>query len=133
MRIVGRIPASSTSMPRGSGDGPQPVEQRVELGLDPGEAVAAEVLGVEVDLQVEGAELGHEVRVVDGVEELEGDRGRTPVAIDQEHLLLGADAAHAGLDPPFGEHAAERVEVTQQRVHELAAVLRHGSPSAGPW
>ena len=73
------------------------------------------------------------MRVVDGVEQLERDRGRTPAAIDQEHLLLGADAAHAGFEPPFGEHALERVEVTQQRVRELAAVLRHGSPSAGPW
>ena len=103
------------------------------MRIHPGEAVATEVLWVEVDLQVECADLGHEVRVVHGIEELERDRGRAPAAIDQEHLLLGPDPAHAGFDAPLREHAAERVEVTQQRVRELAAVLRHGSPSAGPW
>ena len=105
------------------GDGSHPGEELVQLRLHGAEAVATEALRIEVELEVEGTELGREVRVVDGVEDLERDRRRLPAAVDEEHLLLGADAPHAVLDAALGEHALEGVHVAQQGVGELPAVL----------
>ena len=105
------------------GDGSHPAEELVQLRLHGAEAVATEALRIEVELEIEGTDLGHQVRVVDGVEDLERDRRRLPVAVDEEHLLLGADAAHTGLDAPFGEHAVEGMHFAQQSVGEPPAVL----------
>ena len=89
------------------------VEQLVELGVHAGEAVAAELLGVEVELEVERADLGR-VRVA-------GERGehrqrsgrRLPRGVDEEHLLLGADAPDAGLEAVVSEHHLQRLQVAQ--------------------
>jgi hypothetical protein len=98
------------------GGGSHPAEKLVQLRLQGGEAAATEALRIEVELQVEGSDLGHQVRVVDGVEDLERDRSRLPVAVDEEHLLLGADAAHHDSMRPLGEHAVEGVYLAQQGI-----------------
>jgi hypothetical protein len=98
-------------------------QELVGLALEAGEAVAAEGQRVEVELEVEARDLGHEVRVADAVEHLRDDRGRAAVGIDEEELLLGADAPHALLDHPGVDHLLERPEVLQQVLHELAELL----------
>ena len=105
------------------GDGSHPGEELVQLRLHGTEAVATKAMRIEVELEVEGTDLGHEVRVVDGVEDLERDRRRLPAAVDEEHLLLGADAPHTRLDAALGEHAVESVHLSQQGVGELPAVM----------
>ena len=113
MRIVGSVPARTTWRPAVSAATRPKVEQLVELGVHPGEAVAAELLGVEVELEVERADLGR-VRVI-------GERGehrqrsgrRLPRSVDEEHLLLGADAPDAGLEAVVGEHHLQRLQVAE--------------------
>src|SRR5262249_56183766 len=55
--------------------------------------------------------------------QLVGRAPRPARAVDQEHLLLGADPAHAGLEAVLVEHALERVHVGEDRLHECAQLL----------
>jgi len=52
-----------------------------------------------------------------------GPAPRASRTIEQEHLLLGADAADPGLEPVLGEHAFERVQIGQDGLHERAQLL----------
>ena len=91
-----------------------------ELLLHLRQAVAAEHLRVEVELEVEAAELGREVRRRPRSSSISSASARGPPArVDQEHLLLGADAAHAGLEAPLLEHPLEGAHVGEQLAGEL--------------
>ncbi len=57
------------------------------------------------------------------LEHLQRERGGPERAVDKEHLLLGADAAHAGLDAILPEEALERLHVVEQRPHERVVLL----------
>ena len=95
-------------------------QQRVELLLHLRQAAAAPHLGVEVELDVEAAELGREVVVVLEIfEDLEVVAGGSPARRHQEQLLLGADAAHAGLDSTAFEHPLDGAQVGEQLAGEL--------------
>ncbi len=89
------------------------------------------------------AELGREVRIVERRSSTCGRRGRrTPAAVDQEHLLLGADAAHAGLEAFVLHHLAQSAQVVQQVPAEGSQLRRVEGPlniesshlaTVGPW
>ncbi len=98
----------------GLGRLPRLAEQLAELPLHIAQTAAAEDVGVEVELEVEAGEFGREVRVLDGLEDLGGDRRRAPVGVDQKELLLGTDASHAGLEPLLLEHFFEGLNVLQE-------------------
>jgi hypothetical protein len=108
-----------------AGRGPGLADQVVELSVHLGQAVAAEHLRVAVGLELELAELGGVVRVgLELVEERQHPAGRGPLLVEQEQLLLGADAPDAGLEPLLGDHAVERAQVGEDRAGELALALR---------
>jgi len=58
------------------------------------------------------------MRVVDLLEHLGGDHRRPVGRIDQEELLLGADARHARLEEVFVEHPLEGPHLGDQGLHE---------------
>ena len=113
----------------------------VELRLEAAQGVGAEDDRIEIGLEVEPGELGGEPRVVDRCEDLERQGRRTVAAVDQEELLLGADAGGAGLEHALGEHLLQRPQVAQDLAHEgpqlfrrallLDLRLAHGSPGNG--
>ena len=99
------------------------VEQEGELLLHLQQPLSRERLRVGVGLQVEEAQLGGEVRIVDPLEDLQRARRRVVAAIDQEELLLGADAHHAALEGACLQHLLERAEIREHRAHEPSAAL----------
>src|SRR6185503_3245598 len=100
------------------------LEELVELPLHRGQTVAAPHHRVEVELEVELAELGGEVVVVGEVfEDLEVVVGGAPARGDEEELLLGADPAHAGLDGAAFEHPLDGTQVGEELLGELAEAL----------
>src|SRR6185436_12518836 len=98
----------------------------VELLLHPRQAVAAERLRIAVRLELELAELGRVVRILQLLEHRQHAARRGPAAIDEEQLLLGADPPHAGLEPALAQHPLERAQVREDRGHELAPLLGVG-------
>ena len=106
----------------GRGDGADDGRGARRAGPPSSKHVAAEDLRVEVDLEVERADLGREVPVGDVGEDRQRPRRRLPRAVDEEHLLLGPDAAHAGL-----EHVARRA-CARARAGRAASI---GSRSGG--
>src|SRR6185503_19083546 len=97
------------------------LEELVELPLHRGQTVAAPHHGVEVELEVEAAELGGEVAVVGEVgQDLEVVVRRAPALVDEEELLLGTDPAHARLDGAALEHLLDGAQVGEQLPGELA-------------
>ena len=95
------------------GAGASQRQELVELALDAAEAVAGELLGVEVQLEVERAHLGREVTVGRGRQDLEGSWRRLPRGVDEEHLLFRAHAVHTGLEGLVGQQPFEGAEVLQ--------------------
>ena len=112
LRMVGRMPsehdlhASSVGAACARGRPARRAGSRIRR-----EAVAGEDLRIAVGLELELPELGREVGVVEPLEHLERRRHGPPGPVDEEHLLLGADAPDAGLEPALGQHALERAEV----------------------
>src|SRR5262249_8503691 len=76
-----------------------------------------------IGLELELAQLGGVVRIAEPLEHLQRCPRRRPLAIDQEHLLLGADPPRSGLEPLLLQHAIERAQIAEHGVHELAALL----------
>jgi hypothetical protein len=68
-------------------------------------------VGLDVGLQVEQGQLGGE-RALQAVQDFRGHRRRAPATVDQEHLLLESDPAHAGLEHLTVEHVLERLEIS---------------------
>jgi hypothetical protein len=102
-----------------------------ELPFHPGEAVPGEPERVEVRLEVEERELRRVVAVLQALEDLQGGRGGPPVAVHEEHLLLGADPLDARLEPAVLEHPLQGAQVREERAHEGAqagALLRLDDP-----
>ena len=111
----------------GAGRDAPEVEHRVELVVHPREAVVGQFLRVEVELEVERADLGG-VRVTGQLGEQPHRPGRRlPRAVDDEHLLLGADPRDAGLEAPVAQHQLHRLQVAQHPAHRGAA----GRPCLG--
>jgi hypothetical protein len=109
----------------------QEIEPRFELLLHRRQAAGAEGARIEVDLEIEQAELGGVMRVVNLAEEIHRHGGGMPVVIDEKQLLLGADAAHAALDHPLFDHQAEGAQIDQQVAHEGAPLLAVGRSGDG--
>ena len=103
------------------------VDQLVQLLLHPRQPVAAERLRVRIGLDLELAELGREVGILQLLEHRQHAARRGPSAVEQEHLLLRADPPDPGLEPALLEHALHRAQVGEDRGHELAALLAVGS------
>ena len=100
----------------------------VQRGVHLGKALPAEGERREIDLEVEQGDLGGELRS-QVRQDLVGNGSRPPAAVDQEHLLLGADAPHARLDAAVADHLIERAQIRQQRLGEgteLRGVLVRG-------
>ncbi len=98
-------------------------DQLVELVLDAPQARAVEHLRGQVGLEVEARQLGGEARVGEALEHIGDHRGRSQAAVDQEHLLLGADPAHAGLEAVRLEHGLQRDHIVEQGLHEIAQLF----------
>ncbi len=121
-----------------SRDLPQLVQGLVEPLLHVAQAAAGDRLRVEIQLQVEQAELGGEPRIVDTLEQPQRGVGGPPAAVDQEHLLLGPDTAHVGLDQALFQDLLQGPHVVEQTAHEgtaarafrfrLDRVAPHGRP-----
>ena len=130
LRIVGRMPISTTCMPSSPARRARALDELVELPVHAREAVAGEDLRIAVGLELELAELG---RVVAGsrslLEHLQHAAGGTPVLVDEEHLLLGADAPHAGLEQVLAR-ACARARGCQRA--SAAMNSRWRSPSSRP-
>jgi hypothetical protein len=92
----------------------RPIERLVDLPLHPAQAIARQPQRLEVELEIEAAQLGGEVGVAQRLDQLEVARRRHAVGVDEEELLLGPDAADVGLDPVLLEEALERPEVGEQ-------------------
>ncbi len=105
---------------RGVADG----EELVELGVHAREAVAAELLGIEVELEVEGADLGGVGLAGERGEHGQRARCRLPRRVDEEHLLLGADAPHVGLEHLGAQHRLQRLQVAQHPADGGVAIGR---------
>ena len=84
------------------------------------EAALTELGRRHVDLDVELAELGLEVRVGDGLEDLGVLQGRVARVVDEVELHLEARHRVVGLERGLTQHAREHVEVTAH----LLAVAR---------
>ncbi len=95
------------------GGGPPEGEQLVELGVHAREAVAGELLRVEVELEVERPDLGRVRLPGEGGEHRQRSRCRLPRGVDEEHLLLGADAPDVGLEAVVTKHRLQRLQVAQ--------------------
>ena len=128
LRIVGRIPASTTPEPDRPAQARATVEELVELSLHPAQAVAGEHLRIEVELEVERPDLGGEVAVGDRGQHRHRAGRRLPRPVDEEHLLLRPDARDAGLEHVLGEHVLERLQVAQ---HPADRGLPIGRPLRG--
>jgi len=89
-------------------------EELADLPLHVTQTRAAEGQGVEVELEVETGQLGRDMGIVDGLENLGGDGRRPPMLINQKELLLGADAAHPALEEILLEHLLECAHVPQK-------------------
>ncbi len=87
-------------------------EQLAELPLHVAHT-SAEHVRIEIELEVEPRELGGEVGIVQDLQNLGGDRRRTPKMINQEKFLLGADASDTGLESLLFEHLFEGPYVLQ--------------------
>ena len=124
MRIVGQDAHQHRVHAERLGGRTRLADQRVELLLELGDAIAGERLRIAVRFDLELAELGREVAIAELVEHREHAIGRRVVLVDEEDLLLGADPAHAGLERLVAQHALERAHVREDRVHELAAAGR---------
>ena len=99
--------------PGGLGGGAPDGEQLVELSVHAGEAVAAELLGVEIQFEVERPDFSR-VRVIgQGGEHRQCARGRLPRRVDEKHFLLGTDAPDPGLEAIVAQHRLQRLEVAQ--------------------
>ena len=88
-------------------------EQLVELCVHAGEAVAAELLGIEVELEIEGTDLGRVGVAGEGGEHRQRAGGGLPRRVDEEHLLLGADSADTSLEAVLAQHRLQRLEVAE--------------------
>ena len=77
------------------------------------EAVAAELLRVEVELEVERPDLGRVRLAGEGGEHRQRAGCRLPRRVDEEHLLLGADAPDIGLEAIVLEHLLQGLQVAQ--------------------
>ena len=105
-------------------------EQGSELRFHVAEAVARVRLGVGVGLDLEEAQLGGEMRIADGFQDLQRAGSGMVGAVDEEHLLLRADARDAALECVLGHHPVERTQVVEHRAHE-GAPGRAFQPAAG--
>jgi len=103
----------------------------VQLAFHLREALAGERLGVGIELEVEEPELGRVVRVVELLQHVERGGRRVEGLVDQEHLLLGADARDPALEHVALEHALERPQLGEERAHEAAALVADELPGRG--
>ena len=90
----------------------------LQFRLHAPEAVALQPPRRQVGLEVEQAEFMRETVVVDDVQDVERARGGLVRLVDQEHLLLRADAPHVRFEQAGVEHAFEGVDLGQQGLLE---------------
>lgn len=94
------------------------------LALHLGETAALERPRRDVRFEVEEGELRREPGLARALEHPQGERRGPALAVDQEHLLLGADAARGPVEATARlEHVLERANVRQQGLHERAALV----------
>jgi hypothetical protein len=113
-------------------------EHVVEVFLHAAKEITAERARVDVGLEVEARELRREARIGRALEQLLGHTRRAALGVDEEHLLLEADAPHAALDAAALEQLLEGAQVLEHRARERPRlgvvsgppndVLSHGSP-----
>ena len=101
------------------------LSERRRLVLELREAALAELGRRHVDLDVELAELGLEVRVGDGLEDLGVLQGRVARVVDEVELHLETRHRVVGLERRLTQHAREHVEVAAH----LLAVARPVGPA----
>ncbi len=75
------------------------VQARADVGLELREAVLAELLGRDVDLDVEQPELGDELGIGDRLERLDVLQGGVAVVVDEVQLDLQARHRVVGVEP----------------------------------
>src|SRR5262249_47722638 len=75
-------------------------------------------------LEIDFAYSRRQPRIVGFFQNFHRHRRRTHCAVNQEHLLLGADAPHAALDPARFDHAFKRGYVGEQRLHKSLGLTR---------
>src|SRR2546421_13036644 len=80
--------------------------------------MARKNLWCDVGLQVEFRNLCRESLVVDSGEDLQRQRRRAHVAIDQEHLLFGPYPADSAFDLVILDQVIEGAQVIKQSAHE---------------
>ncbi len=101
-----------------SGGGAHLGVEPVELRLHRRDPPAREGLRVRVGLQIEEAELGREVRILDVLQDAQGPAGWVIGPVDEEELLLRPDAEDAALEPLLLHHPLECAELGQEGAHE---------------
>lgn len=98
-----------------TGDGP------VQLFLQSGEAVPSKLQGIAVELQVETPQFRSEMGIPALRQNPGAYRGRLPIAVHQEELLLGPHPARLRLDLVLVQHLLKRAKIVQQRLHVVLA------------
>ncbi len=99
------------------------VEALADLPLELRQDAALEHARGDVDLDVELAELGHEVRVGDALEHPEVRERRVAGLVGEVELDLEADRAAVGVEARLGEHPREDVEAAAHLLAITLAVL----------
>ncbi len=95
-----------------------------EVTLQRPEAVAGQRQRVEIDLQIELRQLTRVRRSAEAFQQLLGDEGGPPAAVDQEELLLHADPPHVGLDHAALDHPLQGVQVPEHGARKRARRFR---------
>jgi len=79
--------------------------------------------GVGVELEVEAAELGGEMRIAGGRLDFRSGEGGPHGRVDQEQLLFGSDPAPVRFDQAVLQKVLEGLDVPQQALHEVPLLL----------
>ena len=90
----------------------------LKLGFHQLQAVTAHHMRREVCLHVEQSEFMSEPFIADGIQDFHRFGCGLVRLVDQEHLLLSADAADARFDHSALQHAFQRANFIQQSLHE---------------
>jgi hypothetical protein len=99
------------------------VEAVPDALLELGEPAVLELLGRDVDLEVELAELGLEVGVGDRLERLEVLQCRVARVVDEVELDLQPGHRVVRVEPRLPQHASEHVQATTHLLAVARAVL----------
>ncbi len=98
--------------------GPRHRNSLVELCLQTRKTLARQFKRIEVRFEIEECQLGREVVWLQLIQHRFSHTRRTPLLIDQEHLLFGADAGDPGFDQAAIDHAFQCAEVLEEVARE---------------